>query len=149
MQEASAGGDREEATVGEELEAVRAALAAAQVERAAMVTEVEARAVETAAQLEGLQRQAAEAEARALAAQRRAILAEHAGQVVPELVQGTTVEELETSVEGARAAYTRAVEAARQQLGGTQVPVGAATRGEPSVESLSALDKITQALRKF
>src|SRR5215216_2457722 len=62
------------------------------------------------------------AQAESLGHLRRAILAEQAGQVVPELVRGTTAEELTASVEVAKSAYARATEAARQGLKAEQVP---------------------------
>ena len=68
---------------------------------------------------------AAEASAATLAATRRALLAEHAGQVVPELVTGETVEALAASVETARAAFSRAADAARATAAGQTVPTGA------------------------
>src|SRR3954447_20054969 len=46
---------------------------------------------------------ASQAQAALLEAHRARLLAEHAGQVVPELVQGTSVEDLSKSVEAAKA----------------------------------------------
>jgi hypothetical protein len=99
--------------------------------------------------------QAAEAAASALAGARegslahlrRALLAEHAGQLVPELVVGDSSEALEASVEVARAAFERAAESARTQLGAQRVPTGTPTRSGPSPESLTPLDKIAEGLR--
>lgn len=79
---------------------------------------------------------------------RRALLAEHAGQVVPELVAGNTAEELEASVERARAAFQAAVAAARAQLQQQRVPPGNAPRTRVDVERLSPLEKIAQGLRR-
>ena len=80
---------------------------------------------------------------------RRALLAEHAGTVVPELVTGDTPEQLEASVEVARAAWDRATEAARQALRAGRVPAGAPARNgtDPSTEGLSPLGKIARGLR--
>jgi hypothetical protein len=83
------------------------------------------------------------------AAHRRALLAEHASNIVPELVQGSTVEELDASVDAARSAYVRALEAARAELASQVIPVGAMSRTAESGESLSPLDKIAHALRRL
>src|SRR5437762_60582 len=74
------------------------------------------------------------ANTRVLEAHRRAVLAEHRGQVIDELVVGSTPEEIDASVTVATAAYTRAVEAARAQLAATQVPPGASTHN-PAAET--------------
>ena len=91
----------------------------------------------------------AEARAASVGYLRRALLAEHVGTVVPELVTGDTPEQLEASVEGARAAWDRATEAARQALRADRVPAGAPARNgtDPSAEGLSPLGKIARGLR--
>src|SRR5712692_6309496 len=81
-------------------------------------------------ELTALRNQLIETQQGWLDAHRRALLAEHAGQVVGELVTGATVEELNASVDAARTAYGRALEAARQELGAMAVPVGASPRAE-------------------
>lgn len=91
--------------------------------------------------------------ARHLQAHRRALLAEHAGQVVPELVAGSTADELETSVEGARAAYARIAESVTAQIQAQRpplppMPAGASPRSEPNPEELSPIAKITAALSR-
>ena len=95
------------------------------------------------------QRQRSEAaEQRALQAYRRALLAEHRDEVIEELVQGASEEELEASLETARTAYQRVAEQARQSAGVTHVPVGAPARQSEPPEALSPLDKIVRGLRK-
>lgn len=97
----------------------------------------------------------------ALDAHRRAVLAENAGQVVSELVQGTTAEEIDASVETARAAYAQVAESVRAsaqaEMSRSQaelrgplpaVPTGASARGEPPADELSPLQKITGALSR-
>jgi len=95
------------------------------------------------------QRQRGEAaEQRALQAYRRALLAEHRDEVIDELVQGASEEELEASLETARTAYQRVAEQTRQSAGVTHVPVGAPARQSEPPEALSPLDKIVRGLRK-
>src|SRR3954466_3189972 len=115
-------------------------------ERAAALT---ARDVE----LDALRQTAAAHEATApqtqaalLEAHRARLLAEHAGQVVPELVQGGTVEELSASVESAKAAHARIAESIRQQAA-TAVSPGNAARTGPDLGALSSQEKIAYALR--
>ncbi len=93
---------------------------------------------------------AGHAQAEALGNLRRAILAENAGQVVPELVRGDTAEQLQASVDVAKAAFGRASEAARQQLAAQQVPgatttrdAGAAAAANPN---LSPVERIASGL---
>ena len=89
-----------------------------------------------------------QARSEALGHLRRALLAEHAGRVVPELVAGDSAEALEASVETARAAFDRAAEAARTQLGAQHVPTGTPARAAgPPAESLSPLQKIEHGLK--
>lgn len=82
-----------------------------------------------------------------LAATRRALLAEHAGQVVPELVQGESAQELEASVALAREAFERIVGDLRLQAA-AQVPVGASAAVGQTPEELSPMQKITAALSR-
>ena len=67
----------------------------------------------------------AEVQALGLTRLRRALLAEHAGQVVPELVTGDDEVSLLASVELAHQAYERALESARATIAGQAVPAGA------------------------
>jgi hypothetical protein len=131
-----------------DLEHARAALAQAELER----QNAELTAQQRLAELEARN---AELSAAALDAHRRAVLAEHTGQVVPELVQGTTNEEIDESIEIAKAAYTRiadvvrtAAEAELNRSSFSVVPPGNSPRGEPPAEELSPLQKITGALSR-
>ena len=110
--------------------------------------EMDAARQEHEGELSALRARLVDAQQERLDIHRRALLAEHGGQVVAELVTGSTVDELEASVESARAAYARVLEAARRELGATSVPVGASPRGEPSGEELSPIAKITAALNR-
>ena len=91
----------------------------------------------------------AEAQALGLAQLRRALLAEHAGQVVPELVTGETEAALLASVEVAQQAYGRALEMARATLAGQVVPAGApSARAVAASAGLTPLEMIESGLRK-
>ena len=75
------------------------------------VTEAEQRRIDLETQLEvaqtsiqGLSQQLADAANQQAEALKRAVIAENAGQVIPELVQGDNSEEIESSVTLARAA---------------------------------------------
>jgi hypothetical protein len=65
---------------------------------------------------------------------------------VPELVQGTSVEDLTRSVEIARAAHARIAESVRQQAAAAVSPGNAARTG-PDLSALSPQEKIAYALR--
>src|SRR5437763_12764472 len=80
----------------------------------------------------------AEAQALGVATLRRALLAEHAGQVVPELVTGESEESLLASVEVARQAYGRALDVARATIASQTVPAGA-----PSARTVAASAGLT------
>jgi hypothetical protein len=91
----------------------------------------------------------AEAQALGLAHLRRALLAEHAGQVVPELVTGETEEALLASVDLARQAYGRALDAARATIANQRVPAGApSARSAAASAGLSPLEMIESGLRR-
>jgi len=80
---------------------------------------------------------------------RRALLAEIGATVVPELVRGATVQELDASVEGARAAYTRIAEATRAELTTQMVPVGASPRDTHTTsETSTPFERIARGLRR-
>lgn len=83
----------------------------------------------------------------ALAAHRRALLAEHAGQVVPELIQGGTIEEIEASLTTAREAHGRIADQLRAQAAAS-VPTGASPRSGPVADELSPLEKISTVLAR-
>jgi chemotaxis protein MotB len=90
-----------------------------------------------------------EARAAGLAHLRRALLAEQAGQVVPELVTGEDEATLLASVEVARSAFSRATEAARAELAAQTVPIGApSARGmeTAALDGLSPFEKIATGL---
>lgn len=117
----------------------------------ARLAELEAQMAAGAQDLEAARAAASEASARALAYLRRALLAENAGQVVPELVAGSTVEEMEASVERARAAFASALEVARAQIQQSLVPTGSPPRsasGGLVAEEMSPLQKIVQGLKR-
>jgi hypothetical protein len=125
-----------------QVDQLAANLASVQAEREAQREQAE-RASARAAELEAAH---GEAVSRGLDARRRALIAENAGQVVEELVQGATEEALDASLEAARAAYQGLSERIRQQLAGERVPAGGGGRGEPNVERMSPLEKIAHGL---
>ncbi len=98
--------------------------------------------------LEGLRAELEQALARELASHRRALLAENAGRIVPELVAGSTAEELEASVEIARSAFEAARAATLAAVAATPVPAGNPVRQSPSVEGMSPLEKIAYGLKR-
>ena len=83
-----------------------------------------------------------------LANLRRALLAEQAGRIVPELVSGDDEAALLASVEVAKQAYGRAVEAARASIAQQTVPAGAPSADAASAASLSPLEMIETGLRR-
>ena len=85
-----------------------------------------------------------------LAAVREVVLRAYP-DVVPELVGGGSVAEVLASVEGARAAYRRVVEAAAGTAGAASpsvpsVPAGAVTRPAVDPERLPAAEKIRRGV---
>ena len=79
---------------------------------------------------------------------RRALLAENAGQLVPELVIGESEETLLASVEVAKGAYARALDTARAAIVRQTVPAGApSARGAATTGGLSPLELIESGLR--
>ena len=80
---------------------------------------------------------------------RRALLAENAGQLVPELVIGESEETLLASVEVAKGAYARALDTARAAMVRQTVPAGApSARGSATTGGLSPLELIESGLRR-
>jgi hypothetical protein len=80
---------------------------------------------------------------------RRALLAEHAGQCVPELIIGESEEALLASLEVAKGAYVRALETARVAIVGQTVPAGApSARAATTAAGLSPLQLIESGLRR-
>ncbi len=86
--------------------------------------------------------------AQGLEAYRRALLAENAGRVIPELVGGSTEEEMERSLEVARRAFEAARVAALAEVASTPVPAGNPVRQGPSIEGMSPMQKIAFGLRR-
>ena len=119
------------------IEQLTADLAAVQAERDAHAARV--------AELEAAH---GEALSRGLDARRRALIAENAGQVVEELVQGATEEALDASVEVAKAAFARLSESVRGQLQAERVPGGGGQRAEEDTSQLSPFQKIVRGLSK-
>jgi hypothetical protein len=69
--------------------------------------------------------------------------------VVPELIQGTTYEELLAALPAARAAYARAAEQARRGSAHAAVPAGGGVRTPPvNADALSPYAKIRVGLGK-
>jgi hypothetical protein len=116
----------------------------------ARVAELEGATTEEGARISELEQALTEARERGLGAYRRALLAEHAGQLVEELVQGATEEALDASVELAKSAYGRIAELVKSQAqaAGEAAAAGAggATRSAADLESLSPTEKIARGL---
>jgi DNA repair exonuclease SbcCD ATPase subunit len=134
-------------TLQSEIEQTRTAVANLEQERDTAL----AAAQQAAAAMTASEAQMAELQKTALDAHRRAVLAENSGHVVPELVQGGTAEEIDASVETAKAAYARIAESVRTATEINPlppVPAGASPRSEPPADELSPLQKITTALSR-
>ena len=100
-------------------------------------------------EIEGMRAEIAGFRSQAVEGYRRALLAENAGKVVPELVTGSSLEELEASVERARAAFESVRTATLAEMAAAAV-VGAGNgqRGSAvDVEQLSPMQKIAYGLR--
>lgn len=121
---------------------------AAAVAGAEELEQARARIVALEAELAAAREAAEAARRRGLDHYRRALIAAHAGQLVEELVQGTSEEALDASVEVARAAYERIARLVRERLAEQQVPLGGGQRGLTDLESLSPLQKIARGLMK-
>ena len=83
----------------------------------------------------------------AVAKYREALLLAH-GDVPQELVSGTTVEEVETSLVIARRVVASIRERIETQTGALRVPAGAPVRGGPDFTLLSPQQKIVLGLRQ-
>ena len=91
----------------------------------------------------------AEVQARGLTYLRRALLAEHAGQVVPELVAATTRRRCWRVWRWRSRRTTRALESARATIAGQTVPAGApSARTSAASAGLSPLEMIESGLRE-
>lgn len=117
-----------------ELEAARAAL--------------EGRLAEAVGEHDAASAELSETRGRSLTYLRRALLAELAGQLVPELVAGDDEDALLASVEVAQQAYARALESARVTLASQTVPTGAPSARVVSTAGLSPLEMIESGLRR-
>ncbi|MCC6224710.1 MAG: hypothetical protein IT201_14600 [Thermoleophilia bacterium] len=135
------------ATIAEATAARQAAETAAEA-RAARLGELEQSVTTFQSEAETARTAVGQAQSESLANLRRALLAEHKGQVVEELVAGDTADALAASIDSAKAAFTRATDAARQQLQQQQVPAGAVTRDAATSASLSPVERISGALKK-
>ena len=124
-----------------EMEAARAALEARLADAAGTHAAVSADLAEA-------QRALSAAHGRGLTYLRRALLAEQAGQVGPELVGGDDEEGLLASVEVAKQAYSRAVEAVRATVAQQTVPAGAPSARTAAAAGLSPMEMIESGLRK-
>ena len=101
-----------------------------------------------AADLAAAQQALSAAHTSGLANLRRALLAEQAGRIVPELVGGDDEETLLASVEVAKQAYSRAMDAARASIAQQTVPAGAPAAHAASAAGLSPLEMIETGLRR-
>jgi len=99
-------------------------------------------------EIERLRGEVEETRTRWLESHRRALLAENAGRLVPELVTGATVEDLDRSVEVARRAFEAARAAALAEAAAVRVPTGNPIRQGPDVEAMNPLEKIAHGLRR-
>jgi hypothetical protein len=117
-------------------------------ELAATQAALDSRLVETTEAHDAASADLAETRARGLTYLRRALLAEQAGQIVPELVVGDDESALLSSVEVAKQAYTRAVDAARATIASQTVPAGAPSARTTPAAGLSPLEMIESGLRK-
>ncbi len=129
------------------LEASIAALTAEREALQAALAQAQAQAAELDADRNTQAARVNELYAQQLAAHRRALLAENRGQVIDELVAGDSTEALEASVEAAKTAYSRVVDAVKAQAAAL-VPAGASPRSEPTADELSPLQKITSAITR-
>jgi hypothetical protein len=109
---------------------------------------LEGRLVEAAGVQEAASGELTEARSRGLTNLRRALLAEQAGQLVPELVAGDDEESLLASVEVARQAHARVLESARAAIASQTVPAGAPSARGVSAAGLSPLEMIESGLRR-
>ena len=99
-------------------------------------------------QMEQLRAELEEIRTQWLESHRRALLAENAGKIVPELVAGSSIEDLDRSVEVARSAFETARAAALAEMAATQLPAGNPVRRELGVEVMSPMEKIAYGLKR-
>lgn len=137
--------------VSDELEALKTQVATLTQERDSARLESSTYVENTRTLIAEQDARVAAAEAQLLETHRRALLAENRGSVIDELVIGSTVAEMDASLETARAAHARVFEAARAQVAAERpalpiVPPGASGRVEPNPDELSPIQKLTMAL---
>ena len=134
----------------EELDGLREELVEARVEAerlAEALADREARAQQMAEGMETLRRDlesartAATEESRRLAERYRTVLLQAAPDVLPELVQGESVDELDRSLVTARETVARVREQMQTQAA-ARIPAGSPARGEPDLSGLSPAEKI-------
>ncbi len=134
----------------EELDGLREELveARAEAERLAeALADREARAQQMAEGMETLRRDlesartAAAEESRRLAERYRTVLLQAAPDVLPELVQGESVDELDRSLVTARETVARVREQMQTQAA-ARIPAGSPARGGPDLSGLSPAEKI-------
>ncbi len=78
---------------------------------------------------------------------RQAILSA-APELPSELLTGSTIEEIDMSLENARKVVQKVKERFEQQVKDNKVPVGTPPRGEPDLSAMSAREKIAYGLRQ-
>lgn len=111
--------------------------------------ELEGRVGQLQGETETARTVAGQAQTESLGHLRRALIAENRDQVVEDLVQGQTADELVASIGRAKEAFGRATEMARQQLQQQQVPAGAPARDQNAgAEGLSPVQKIQRGLEQ-
>jgi DNA repair exonuclease SbcCD ATPase subunit len=147
--------EEEMALLEEELASARSDVEALQ-ERLA---DVEAKAATQAAEAAELRRQAAAAESLlGRAEQAEAMMADAARRyrdlalrsepdLPPELVTGTTFDEVEESLSRARETVARVRQRLEESAQAARVPPGAPARAEPDINALSAAEKIRLGLQ--
>ena len=113
----------------------------------ARISTLESAAQDAATALEAERRGHDEARLRGLDHYRRALIAEHGATAVHELIQGSTEELLEASVEVARAAFSR-IQGQLQTGATATVPAGAGARTGQDVDGLSPVAKIARGLNR-
>lgn len=103
---------------------------------------------ESGPQLEQLRAELEGIRSQWLESHRRALLAENAGKIAPELVAGSSVEELDRSVAVARSAFEAARAAVLMEIAAIQVPAGNPIRQGAGVEAMSPMEKIAYGLKR-
>jgi len=76
----------------------------------------------------------------------REILVKHNPQILPEMIEGPTVEALESSLKRAEELIEKVKDNLNTQSASTRIPTGAPLRGENNAGSMSAWEKIRAGL---